>query len=253
MKRSLLLLPVVFFVLAQSIAAQESHRAFDVASVRPSSINRSGAEGSKRSRIEYSPLSLSMWNVDLVACIQWAYGVRDYQISGPGFPESGRYDIVAKIGSPASQSEMRMMLQDLLGKRFELKIHRESRMLPVYGLVVAKGGPKLPAPKPDASPTHSSESLPRIENDSFVFYDASMAEFAAKLSLLRGIERPVVDRTGIPGIYDVTLKSAPSAILQPDGPSLFTLVEEQLGLKLVPEKSPIEVLVVDHVAKPSAN
>ena len=247
------LLVIAILAMAQCIAAQESRAAFDVASVKPSSLNRLGTEGSKRSRIEYSPLSLSMWNVDLVACIQWAYGVRDYQISGPDFPNSGRFDIVAKTGTTASQSEMRVMLQDLLAKRFQLKTHRESRMLPVYGLVVAKGGPKLPPPKPDASPTHSSESLPRIENDSFVFYDASMADFAAKLSLLRGIERPVVDRTGIAGVYDLTLKSAPSAILQPDGPSLFTLVEEQLGLKLVAEKAPIEVLVVDHVEKPTGN
>jgi uncharacterized protein (TIGR03435 family) len=179
--------------------------------------------------------------------------VRDYQISGPGFPASGRYDIVARTGSAASAAEMRSMLQDLLEKRFQLKVHRENRMLPVYALGVAKGGPKLPKPKADASPTHASESLPRIENDAFLFEDASLADFAAKLSLLRGIERQVVDRTGIAGVYDLTLKSAPSAILQPDGPSLFTLVEEQLGLKLVPDKAPIEVVVIDSVGKPTAN
>lgn len=255
MKCHVLLLIALLVAPGESFAAQEAHPAFDVASIRPSAVNHAGGEGSKRSRIEATPLSLSMRNVDLSDCIQWAYRVSDYQVSGPGFPNSARYDILAKTGSPASIDQMRSMVQDLLATRFQLKIHRESKMLPVYGLVVAKGGPKLPAPKADAavSPAQARESLPRIENDAFIFQDASMADFAAKLSLLRGIDRPVVDRTGIQGIYDLTLKSAPSAILQPDGPSLFTLVEDQLGLKLAPEKAPIEVLIVDHVEKPSEN
>jgi uncharacterized protein (TIGR03435 family) len=145
------------------------------------------------------------------------------------------------------------MLQDLLGKRFQLALHRETKMLPVYELVVAKGGPRLPAPKADLSPTHASESLPRVQDGSFVFQDASITDFAAKLSLLRGIDLPVVDRTGIQGVFDITLKSAADAILQPDGPSLFTLIREQLGLRLVPEKAPVEVLIIDRVGRPSEN
>src|ERR1043165_8093486 len=100
-------------------------------------------------------------------------------------------------------------------------------MLPVFELVVAKGGPKLPARKAgeELSPTHSAESLPRVDHGSFVFQDASMTEFAAKLSLLRGVDLPVVDKTGIAGVYDITLKSAASAILEPNGPSISTLVQ----------------------------
>ena len=128
-------------------------------------------------------------------------------------------------------------------------------MLGVYELVSAKGGPKLPAPKAgDAlSAAHSSESLPRVEHGNFVFHDTSIPEFAQKLSQLRDIDRPVVDRTGIKGIFEITLKGAAAAMLQPDGPSLFTLVQEQLGLKLVSAKAPIEILVVDHAENPSAN
>jgi uncharacterized protein (TIGR03435 family) len=117
---------------------------------------------------------------------------------------------------------------------------------------VAKGGPKLPAPNPPG-PIHAAESLPRVQNDSFVFQDSSLAEFAVKLSKLRGIDLPVVDRTGIRGTFDLVLKSAPSAAREADGPTLFAIVQEQLGLRLEPTKSPFEVLVIDHVEKPSGN
>ena len=80
-----------------------------------------------------------------------------------------------------------------------------------------------------------------------------MAEFAAKLSLLRGVHLPVIDRTGIKGVFDITLKSAANAILQPDGPSVSTLVQEQLGLQSMPAKAPIQVIVIDQIAKPSEN
>jgi uncharacterized protein (TIGR03435 family) len=80
-----------------------------------------------------------------------------------------------------------------------------------------------------------------------------MAEFAEQLTQLRGIDFPVIDRTGIPGVYDITLKSAARALLEPDGPSLLTLIQEQIGLKLVSAKDPVEVFVIDHAEKPSVN
>jgi len=235
--------------------AESRVAAFDVASVRPAGIGRSGKEGSKRSRIEYSPKSVSMWNVDVAECVEWAFNVRFYQVSAPGVAHSERYDILAKTADAVQVGQLREMLQNLLAKRFQLKFHRETKMLPVYDLVVAKGGPRLPAPKADADfpPTHGADSLPRVQDGSFVFQDASVTDFAAKLSLLRGIELPVIDRTGIKGVFDITLKSAASALLQPDGPSLFTLVQEQLGLRLVAAKAPVEVLVIEHVGKPSEN
>lgn len=228
--------------------------AFDVASIRPAAIWKAGGEGSRRSRIEYSPNSLTMRNVDLTDCIQWAYSAKFHQISGPRVSNSVRYDILAKAESSVPVGQLRVMLQDLLAKRFELTLHRETKMLPVYELVIAKHGPRLPAPKDtNLSPTHAAESLPRVQDGSFVFEDTTLPEFADKLSLLRGIDLPVVDRTGIKGVFDITLKSAADAILQSDGPSLFTLVQEQLGLRLVSAKAPVEVLVIDHVGKPSEN
>jgi len=233
----------------------EAQPAFEVASIKPSAVMRAAGEGGSRNRIQYSPERLTMWNVDLGDCVQWAYGVKFYQISGPKSPIAERYDIEAKAPGPVAASQLRMMLQDLLVKRFRLALHRETKSVPVYELVVAKRGPKLAAAKAesDLSPTHAAESLPRVKDGSFVFQETSMAEFAAKLSMLRGVDRPVVDRTGIQGYFDITLKTAASAILEKDGPSLFTLVEEQLGLKVAAATAPLEMLVIDHAEKPSEN
>ncbi len=230
---------------------------FDVASIKPAELTRAGGEGSKRSRIEYSPKSLSMWPLDVWNvtpgdCVRWAYIVRSDQLSGPPFLNDERYDLQATIGTAVPVSQLRIMLQDLLAKRFQLRLRRETLMLPVYE--AARGGPRLPPPKADGLvPTHSAESLPRVENGGFVFRDATMPEFAEKLALLKGVELPVVDRTGIPGVFDITLKSAADAIRQPDGPSIFTLLQEQLGLRLVSAKAPVEVLVIENVTRPSPN
>ena len=146
------------------------------------------------------------------------------------------------------------MLQSLLATRFNVRVHHEAKTVSVYELVVAKGGPRLPMNKADTlPPSYPRERFPRVIAGSFVFSNVSMAEFAQQLTELRGIELPVVDRTGIPGVYDITLKSAASAMLEPDGPSLLTLIPEQIGLKLVSAKEPIDVIVVDHAEKPSAN
>jgi uncharacterized protein (TIGR03435 family) len=236
---------------AQSLASSHD-LAFEVASIRPSSIWKAG-EGSSRSKIEFASNSLTMRNVDLNECVQWAYGVQSYRISGLHL-NAERYDIFARAEGSVPVHQLETMLQDLLAKRFNLKLHQESKMLGVYELVAAKGGPKLPAPKTDdTSPSHSSESLPRVEDGNFVFRDTSMPEFAEKLSQFRELDRPVVDRTGIKGVFDITLKGAANAMLQPDGPSIFTLIQEQLGLKFVSTKALIEVLVIDHAEKPSVN
>jgi uncharacterized protein (TIGR03435 family) len=238
----------------QSLASSHA-AAFEVASIRPDSVWKSGGEGNSRSKIEFTSDRLTMRNVDLSECIQWAYGVQFYRISGVNSLKLNRYDILAKAEGPVTVSQLEVMLQDLLAKRFNLMLHRETRMLGVYELVSAKGGPKLSAPKADDAlfAVHSRESLPRVEDGNFVFRDTSMPEFAEKLSQLRDIDRPVVDRTGIKGVFDITLKGAATAMLQPDGPSLFTLVQDQLGLKLISAKAPIEVLVVDHAENPSMN
>jgi uncharacterized protein (TIGR03435 family) len=226
-----------------------SSAGFDVASIKRAAL-QAGGEGGNRARIAHTPQSLTMRNVTLVDCVEWAYDVPHFRISAPRASLES-YDIGAKTGTPASVAELRAMLQDLLAKRFQLVTHRESRMFPVYELVAAKGGPKLPAAKEGV--THAAESLPRIQGDSFVFADVTIAEFARMFSQLRGIDLPVVDRTGIPGKYDLVLKSAPGAAREGDSAALMALIQEQLGLRLVAAKAAFEVVVIDRAERPSAN
>jgi uncharacterized protein (TIGR03435 family) len=233
------------------VTALAGAQTFEVASIKPAVV-AAGREGGNRSRIEHTPTSLSMWNIDLTQCVQWAYGVASFQVSA-AHESRESYDIQAKSGASVTVSQLRMMLRDLLEKRFKLALHRETRMLPVYELVVAKGGPKLPAANATASHVHAAESLPRIQNDSFLFSDASMAEFAQMLAQLRGIELPVVDHTDIAGNFDLVLKSGPSLTREGDVAGLFALLPAQLGLKLTATKAPIEVIVIDHSEKPSEN
>jgi uncharacterized protein (TIGR03435 family) len=237
------------FLLAACLAHAAS---FEVASIKPTAISNTNREGSNRARIEYSPDSLTMRNVALTHCIQWAYRVEYYQFPQLRSLDSTSYDILAKAAGPVPVSQLRLMLQQLLADRFKLTLHHETKEIPVYELTVAKGGPKLPEPRP-ADDRHAVENLPRIQDGSFLFEETSMPEFAAKLSQLYGIDRPVVDKTGIAGYYDIVFKGAAAAQRQPDGPTLYTLIQEQLGLKLVPAKGPMDVIVVDHVEKPSEN
>ncbi len=221
---------------------------FDVASIKLSERWKAGGEGRTRESIEHSPTTLTLRNVSLSSCVQLAYGVNFYQVAGPDWLKAERYDIIAKSGSPVAPAEMRLMLRTLLAGRFNLTLHRESRELPVYALVVARNGPKLSEAISPGDPDV------RVSSGSFVFQKISMPDFAAKLSDLRTIDRPVMDRTGIAGRFDITLSSAASAMLEEDGPSIFTLIQEQLGLKLEPTKAPVEFLIIDHADRiPTGN
>jgi uncharacterized protein (TIGR03435 family) len=239
---------IVMFTATLAIAGGPS---FDVASIKPAAIPI-GREGGNRSRIEHTPTSLTMSNISLAACVQWAYDVRPFQISDPhALP--GSFDILAKTTDPVILAQLKAMLQDLLAKRFHLAIHRETRSLPVYELVVAKGGPKLPPPNNDSSIIIRTESLPRVQSDSFVFHDVTLPHFAEMLSQLRGIDLPIVDRSGITGYYDIVLKSAPAAAREGDTAALFNILQQQTGLKLSLGKAPFEVIVIDHSERPSEN
>lgn len=236
-----LLLATVVMAHAQS---------FEVASIKPSVVR--AMEGAGRSRIEHTADSLTMRNVDLKACVEWAYGVEYYQIPAANSLDGKGYDILAKAAGAVPVSQLRLMLRQLLKERFKLTVHQETKTLPVYALTVGNGGPKLPAANADDG-HHAVESLPRVQDGSFFFPDASMSDFATKLSMLRGMDRPVVDQTGIQGFYDIVLKGVADAVRYPEGASLFTLIPEQLGMKLVATKAPIEIVVIDHAEKPSEN
>ncbi|WP_109485494.1 TIGR03435 family protein [Occallatibacter savannae] len=227
---------------------------FEVASIRPAALDTPGGEGSTRSQIQPTPDGLTLRNIDVDAMIEWAYGLQHYQLANPGLLHNHRYDVRARAAGSASEADVRLMLQSLLASRFGLRLHHQQKLTPVYELVVDKGGPKLSPDKSDKLPaSYPRETFPRVVNGSFVFSNTSMSEFAQQLTEIRGIDLPVIDRTGIRGVYNITLKSAAAAVRDPNGPSLLTLIREQLGLRLASAKDPIDVVVVDHVEEPTAN
>jgi uncharacterized protein (TIGR03435 family) len=244
----------VVWVFAFAAAVLFAQQGFDVASIKPMA-QAAGGEGSSRPRIEHAGNRLAMRNVDIVDCVKWAYRVEDYQIVVSKEIHRDDYEILAQTSAPVVESQMRAMLQQLIAERFHLKFHRENRVMAVYELTTAKGGPKLPKANEESEDHHHVlNQLPQVRGGDFLFADSTLPEFAAKLSLLRGMDRPVIDRTGIAGYFDLTLKGGAAATRSPEeGPSLFTLVQEQFGLRLVPAKSAIEVVVIDSAERPAAN
>ena len=240
--------PIVGTVLAAvlcrgSARAQtaDSQPAFEVASVKPN------AEGRGREQVQSSPTSLTIRNASLTFYIHWAYDVRFDQITRPAWLNTERYDIVAKTAGPSTESQLRLMLQSLLAERFQLALHRETKPLSVYEMVAAKSGPKLTESKSgDTGGTSTNRA-------SYELRHTSLPEFAVRLAELGAVDLPVVDRTGIQGSFDISLKFPdgwrPSPQPDPNGVSIFTILEEQLGLKLELRKSATEILVVDHAEK----
>jgi uncharacterized protein (TIGR03435 family) len=116
---------------------------FDVASIRPSQAARAGGEGSGRESVTVSPAAVTLRNASLSFCIQWAYSVRFYQISGPEWISRSRYDVIAKPGTPSpSERQLKEMMQALLAERFRLRLHRDTRTIPVYELTATPGAAK---------------------------------------------------------------------------------------------------------------
>lgn len=283
MRRKLLAL----FAVAAAACAQK----FEVASVKANHA------ADPRVMIQVRPGGRFVTeNTSLKMLLAFAYGVKQYQLTGlPGWAESDRYDINAKAENVTpeeaapmtkmpSQTEMeerqkklRAMLQDLLADRFGLKVHRETKEMPVYALVVAKGGTKLLASNPDAPPLVEPPpgrggdspkppfraSLMRMGPGGLTAQELDMPALAGQLSQILG--RTVIDKTGLTGKYDLKLTWTPDQPPQglppgdapppatENGPSLFTAIQEQLGLKLDSTRGPVELIVIDHVEKPSEN
>jgi uncharacterized protein (TIGR03435 family) len=215
-------------------------RAFDVAAVR----RDNSASTSSDTAWSDKAGTLNFVNVTLRNCVQLAYDVKPSQLETPDWMDSARYDITAKAAGPASDSEIRVMLQTLLARRFGMSLHRETRTMSAYTLTVTKDGSKLKASEPGT----------RIWNDSrrgqLEAHGMAMKDFADKLAA--SLDRPVSDATGLSGRYEITLNWVPDdspAANDGTGGSVFTAVQEQLGLKLEPQKASVEMLVVDHAEK----
>lgn len=196
--------------------------------------------------------------ITLRECIARAYRIRDYQLNAPEWVNQSRFDIVATIPAGHTDDEFPEMLQRLLTERFKLQVHRETKELQVYGLTVAKNGPKFQ----ESAESNSGASI-RASGGRLIAKRIKMAGLASQLSDWAG--RPVLDMTGLNARYDVTLefvldqsltgkgsiaeKEASAQTSEPEGPSIFTAVQAQLGLKLEPRKAPVEMLIVDRVEK----
>lgn len=214
---------------------------FEVASIKPS------APGSRGPTI-FNPTRerFAINGITTKGLIAYAYDVRDFQVSGgPSWVGSAEYDIVAKPQGEASGQRILAMARGLLAERFNLTLHHESKEMPVLALAVAKGGPRL---QPSAG-TGGPEV--RGGRGRLVARNVTMGLLAAQLAG-RVLDRPVLDRTGIAGEFDINLEWTPDESSDL-GPSIFTALQEQLGLKLESQKGVVDVLVVDHVERPSAN
>jgi uncharacterized protein (TIGR03435 family) len=285
--------PVVFGLLSTpQVRAQAPQKtgapvtaSFEVASIKP---NHSAE---MIISIGFQPGRFIATGIPVKHLITLAYNVKDFQVTGgPGWIDSEKYDIEAKEPDSVTQELDKLpfdqkrelsgsLLQSLLAERFQLKLSHQTRELPVYALVVAKNGLKLHEAKSDDNSFHGikgpegpgQQQMMRREPGALIAQGVPMASVAHLLSELLG--RDVLDQTGLKGNFDFTLKWAPDpsqpgmtmgpggAGPGPDnppppdssGPSIFSALQEQLGLKLESTKGPVEMLVIEHVERPSEN
>ena len=245
-------------VLLSAVALAQSP-AFDVASIR-----RNTATGNPR--VRYNPAGIDFSHAPLEWIIGEAYQVQYARISSPDsriqdefFSKRGTahfYDITARAESAASKDQIRAMLQALLRERFHLTAHRESKTEAVFMLRPAKSGPKLQESAGGGEPS-TAASL-----DGLIFRNMDMNRLSGILAQYVG--RPVLDRTGLTGTYDFSIKANLQLAATPDAPQKVALIEwlssglpeameRQVGLKLEPDKAPVDYLVVEHVEQPSEN
>ena len=261
-------LAALALLLAQTTASRPT---FEVASIKR---NTSASDGA---RVSAQTGRLTVTNNPLRNIIRNAWGLQAFQIvGGPDWINTDRWDIVAKADGNPRGPEMLVMVQNLLADRFKLVTHRETREMPIYALVLAKPdrafGPNLHASSTDCEkemtaaiargggPPRDGKVLcgMRTVNGHLEMNAVPMANLARNLSPIAG--RSVVDKTGLSGGFDATLTWTPDASLggSPEapppatdgGPSLFTAIQEQLGLKLDAQRGPVDVLVIDSVERP---
>lgn len=231
-------------VAVPSRAQAVSAASFEVASVRQVPPGRGYTSISRSESARFIAR-----NVSMALLIEMAFGVDENQIAGDklGWLNSELYDVEAKPEGDVSLSyeQLRPLLQKLLAQRFKLAVHHERKEVRGYALTIAKSGPRLQVSKEVSSTGY-------ILRDSIRSSSISMPTLAATLA--RPVGRPVIDKTGITGNYDIKLSFAPFEATNSSLPSIFTALQEQLGLRLESEKVPIEILVIDHLEKvPSEN
>jgi uncharacterized protein (TIGR03435 family) len=262
----------VALVMAGAVFAQTpaTAPAFEVASVKPAPPP---TPGMIKMQMGGDPGMIDYKNVSLKSVIARAYEVKEFQVSGPDWLDTERFDILAKTPPHTPKEQIPVMLRGLLAERFNLTTHPEQKVMPVYAMVVAKNGFKL---KPVEDTPDGRVRMTMGPKGRQMSGPTTLAALAGTLSQM--IDRPVVDQTGIDGTYDVDLEWVPDeregggmmAKMKgmaeqasgdphgdpsgPNGLSLFGALEEKLGLKLEARKSPVAILVVDHAERvPTGN
>jgi uncharacterized protein (TIGR03435 family) len=266
---------------------------YDVVSIKPAQPGNGGRGRGGRGQ---PTDGLTMNNVAIQLLFEQAFNVREDQISGaPSWISSERYDVNAKMDTALADELQKLsvtdrsaargkMMQALLADRLKLAFHRETKERPIYSLIVAKNGPKLQTPNPNAEITSTDGTKRPIAAGvagQLYIVQPNPGEFtmmgysvpvSALVSLLTGqLDRPVFDKTELSGTYDITMKwsaddtgSAVPGTSQPSAArplriadffdaGMFTALQEQLGLKLEPGKGPVEIIVIDRIERPSGN
>jgi uncharacterized protein (TIGR03435 family) len=240
---------LLYLLTATALLAQTPATEFAVSTIRP---NKTVSDSS---RVRLNPEGMvEATNVTLLRMIIGAYDVTEAQVvDAPAWVRQDRWDLTAKTEAAQTNlqpDQAQRMLQKLLENRFKLKVRREMREMPVYRLVVDRAGNKMKESTEqglDSASTRNSATGIRLEAKR-----ARMLRFAQLLS--RHADRAVVDRTGLTGAYDFTLEWAPDlAGAEATGPSLFTAVREQLGLRLEAVRDSVEVLAIERVEQPDEN
>lgn len=238
---------VVAVLWATTATAALAQAAFEAMSVKPTQPGTAARSWAGRGS------QLTILNYPLRDIIRGAYDLEPYQLAGgPDWIDTARFDIVGKApdGVPRSIGMLRTLLTD----RFNLRTHKETRQIPVYALTLAREdrrfGPQLRPSTRDCAGTRCTANVVsgRIQTNGY-----SMAQIAEILT--GNVDRMVLDRTGLPGVYDLELAWTPdngaADVASRDAPGIFTAVVEQLGLKLEPTTGPVEVLVIDSVERPT--
>lgn len=296
-RRRLLLVAAVWMAVAAPVFGQGAAApavvaapVYDVVAIKPDKT------GGGMMRINNTADRFSATNVSLKMMIQSAYELQTADlISGlPGWADSARFDIEAKMDEDAAaalqklpmeerMAQRRSMMEAMLADRFKLKVHRDSKEMPMYALVIAKGGFKLKDADPNSTYANGIKGPDGVSHAGMMMMgNGTLRSQATPISNLLGplsvqLHRQVVDKTGLTGKYDVALQwapednqgpAAPGAAPAPQpagpatqavgppassGPSIFTALQEQLGLRLEPIKGPVDTVVVDHVEMPSEN
>jgi uncharacterized protein (TIGR03435 family) len=247
--RAAILLLAAESCLGQSVPTMvaDADPTFEVATIKPSLPDEQRSVVVQGTRLVTADTSL----VDLM---MFAYGVHSLQIvDGPEWLRTKKFDVVVQPSLPGrpSSAQMRSIIQELLADRFKLAFQHAQRELPVYRIVMAKGGPKLTPTTKEERGTNTAaigfgEGMMAVNN-------ATLGEFASLMQRYVRLDRPIMDHTGIAGRYDFKLSWTPDFSQYENAPSLYTAMQEQLGLKLEAVKEPADVLVIDHVEQPSEN